>query len=257
MRTLLIDGDIFIYQIASKAEKPIDWGDGQWTLGADQQSAQQELDDYFSKLKETLEADALIIAIKDKLNWRRDVLASYKAHRAVVREPMLRQPLMQYVSDNYRVFSRPTLEGDDVLGILSTSNQIVKGEKVIVSTDKDMKQIPGLSYNPNRPEAGIVETDEMAADMWHMTQTLTGDSTDGYSGCPGVGPKTASRILCEAIKNGEPGMLGDIWRDVVQAYEGKGLTESDALVQARVARICRASDYDFKERKVILWQPPV
>ena len=37
------------------------------------------------------------------------------------------------------------------------------------------------------------------------------------------------------------------------AFEKKGLTESDALVQARVARILRASDYDFAAKKPILW----
>jgi DNA polymerase-1 len=44
---------------------------------------------------------------------------------------------------------------------------------------------------------------------------------------------------------------------VVAAFESKGLTEEDALVQARVARICRASDYDFKTKEVKLWNPPV
>lgn len=257
MRTLLIDGDIFIYQIASKAEQPVDWGNGQWTLSADLESATQELDDYFKKLQETLDADKLVVAIKDKENWRRSVLPSYKANRQGVREPILRQPLMLYVQDKYQTFARPTLEGDDVLGILSTSTKIIPGEKIIVSIDKDMKQIPGLCYNPNRPDEGVVETDAMAADMWHMHQTLTGDSTDGYRGCPGVGPKSADKILWNAVDNGEPGVLADIWAGVVTAYENKGLTEADALTQARVARICRASDYDFKERKVVLWQPPV
>jgi DNA polymerase-1 len=42
---------------------------------------------------------------------------------------------------------------------------------------------------------------------------------------------------------------------VVALYARYGLTEDDALVQARVARICRASDYDFKDRKVIHWTP--
>mgnify|MGYP003316371416 CR=1 FL=1 len=37
--------------------------------------------------------------------------------------------------------------------------------------------------------------DEHKADYWHMHQTLTGDVSDNYKGCPTVGAKTASKIL--------------------------------------------------------------
>jgi hypothetical protein len=47
------------------------------------------------------------------------------------------------------------------------------------------------------------------------------------------------------------------WEAVVAAFEKAKLTEADALVQAQVARICRASDYDFKTKKVKLWQQPM
>ena len=38
-------------------------------------------------------------------------------------------------------------------------------------------------------------------------------------------------------------------------YEKAGKTEEDALQMARVARICRFEDYDFKNNMVILWGP--
>ncbi len=60
-----------------------------------------------------------------------------------------------------------------------------------------------------------------------------------------IGPKTASRLLDEAAN----------WDTVVNAYEKAGLTEEDALVQARVARILRASDYDQSTQEPILWTP--
>ena len=41
----------------------------------------------------------------------------------------------------------------------------------------------------------------------------------------------------------------------MEAFEKKGLTEDDALLQARVARILRASDYDFKKKEPIMWTP--
>ena len=93
-----------------------------------------------------------------------------------------------------------------------------------------------------------------------MMQTLTGDTTDGYTGCPGIGPKTAEKILQAALAEGtteaNPAQLREIyWQHVVKAYAKAGLSEEEALTQARVARICRNSDYDFKTKQVILWSP--
>ena len=75
-------------------------------------------------------------------------------------------------------------------------------------------------------------------------QTLTGDVTDGYKGCPGVGEKKAETIL----KKGT-------WEEVLKAYEAAKLTEQDALQQARVARICRVEDFNYKLGDVNLWTP--
>jgi len=44
-----------------------------------------------------------------------------------------------------------------------------------------------------------------------------------------------------------------MWPVVVAAFEKQGLTEDDALVQARLARILRPNDYDGES--ITLWQP--
>ena len=75
---------------------------------------------------------------------------------------------------------------------------------------------------------------------------------DGYSGCPGIGPKRAARILDGVF--GDPGGPGD-WDAVVKTYVKAGLSEEEALVQARVARILRWGEYDRKKGKVKLWNP--
>ena len=90
---------------------------------------------------------------------------------------------------------------------------------------------------------------ETEADWWHMYQTLCGDTTDGYAGLPGCGPKKAEKVI------GTVDEPAPDWAAVAAAFTAKSLSEEDALVQARVARICRASDYDFKNKEVILWTP--
>lgn len=158
--------------------------------------------------------------------------------------------IKDYIKETYRTYERPDLEGDDVLGILSTSPKIIRGEKVIVSLDKDLKTIPGLICDMKDFE--ISEISEAEADYMHMYQTLTGDTADGYSGCPGVGPKNAEKLLADT-----DGTYQTMWPVVVGQYQKKGLSEEEALIMARVARICRRDDYDFQRKEVILWNPGV
>jgi len=74
-------------------------------------------------------------------------------------------------------------------------------------------------------------------------QTLMGDSTDNYKGCPKVGLKTAEKILAE----------NSTWETVVAAFEKAGLSEEDALENARLARILRDGEYNNETGEVKLW----
>jgi 5'-3' exonuclease len=248
MITALIDADILAYQAAASVETPIKWDDDLWTLHASEGAAQAMFTDMIMSLMAKVNADRFILAFSDSSNWRKDVLPTYKANRTGVRKPMVLRAVREWASGTYAAHTRPTLEGDDLIGIMATGNQIIKGDKVICSLDKDFKTIPGKHYNFGRDE--FFEIGHGDAYYWHMFQTLTGDSTDGYSGCPGCGPKTAEKILASVLPT-------DYWAAVCKAYTAAGLSEEEALVQARVARICQASDYDFKKKKVRLWNPPV
>lgn len=253
MLTLLLDGDILVYQVAARCQgKAIDWGDGIWSPQvADLPEAITRLRDRILELKHLVGADNIKIALKSETElFRRKILPSYKANRSKTDPPMLRLPLMKWLVDNkpQYVVRRPGLEGDDILGILATMKS--PDERIIWSIDKDLRQIPG-QHLVDDPLA--VETvTEAEGDYLHMKQTLTGDAVDNYKGLPGCGPVKAQRILAEAgLDSGKT-----YWDCVVHAYKVGGLTEADALTQARVARILRASDYDFKKKEPILWQPP-
>lgn len=242
-RTLLIDADILLYTESMAVEREFDWGDDWWTLHADLREAQERVDVWLLDIKDLLDADAVLLALTGRQNWRKDVLPTYKSNRKGKRKPVIYPALKQYVMDAYKCAMFDRLEADDVMGILQTDPNDTL-ETVIVSEDKDMLSIPGLLYRPIRPEEGIQEVTVEDADRNHMLQALTGDSTDGYGGCPGIGPKTAEKILKE-----------NDWRLVVAAYEKAGLTEEDALQQARVARILRYGEYDSKKDEVNLWTP--
>lgn len=253
-RIAVIDADSYLYRIALSAEM---CAKGQGMDGQDLWMTVKELDTcyweavaQFDAVVETLAAKDAILCLSDSRCFRYDILPSYKSNRERVRRPPMMVKLRQRLLDRkpFQVMAVSRLEADDVAGILSTTLQVkALKEPVIVSEDKDLLSIPGLLHRKGRTfEVSLEE-----ANRAHLYQALLGDYIDGYKGCPGIGHKRAERILDD---NGPA--VKDMWQGVCEAFVGKGLTAADALVQARVARILRASDWDAMKKEVILWTPP-
>ena len=265
-RTVLLDGDTVIYAACSAAEVEIEWEWDLWTLHGNPSTAFEAIDSSIERIRDDLGADHVVVALScdQHERWRPQVMPDYKANRTKSRKPLGYRAAREYVIENYDTYLRPTLEGDDVLGILATHPKLYPGEKIVCAIDKDLRTVPGKLYNYDTKE--LTEISEYEADRFFMKQTLMGDATDGYSGCPGIGPKTAEKILDKAEEEivtalgGDPKVYrftaeDDYWPYVVAAYEKKGLSEEVALMNARVARICRAEDYNFEKKEVILWTP--
>jgi len=238
-RTLLIDGDIVVYQYSSTVEHEVDWGNDVWSLWADAKEAQQLILQYIDILVDETAADDFIFCFSDKDNFRKDIDSNYKSNRKGKRKPVCYKALKQWITDKYQTETWDRLEADDVMGIMATSTML-EGEKVIVSEDKDLKTIPGLLWRSGE----MLNISQEEADYNHLYQTLVGDATDGYPGLRGVGDKRATELLKTPT-----------WETVVKAFEKAGQDEKDALVQARLARILRASDYNFEFDQLKMWSP--
>ena len=261
MKTLLIDADALVYQSCLANEEPTDWGEGLWTLHAHLGPTIAHFEDAVAKLRDDLGATKVVMALSDYDDpWRKRIMPTYKSNRKAVRKPLVYAPLRAFVHETYDTYQKPGLEGDDVLGILLTNPKLYAGtEKVLVSHDKDMKTLPGSHVNMGSGKHFTVTPAE--ADYHHLLQCLTGDQTDGYPGCPRVGPVSGAKIL-DPFYDNDPKKLDDsfdvkgAWAAVVQAYEKAGLSEMVALHNAQVARICRWTDFDYVNKRVKPWQPP-
>lgn len=238
--TLLIDGDIYLYQACSACEEEVHWGDDIWSLHCDLKQAKKMFASRIEKFKERLGSQEILICLTEGSNFRKTVLHDYKGNRKKTRKPVGYVALVQWCKDNYPCHWQDTLEADDVMGILQSAK--VK-PTVIVSDDKDMKTIPGKLYRPMADE--LLQIKDLEADHWFYMQCLMGDATDGYSGCPRIGPKTAEKIL-----GNHPS-----WELVAQAYIKAGLTREDAIVQSRCARILRWCDWDAENEVIKMWEP--
>lgn len=249
-RIILIDGDVLVYKTAWASEQIIDWGDGLVTLHSKVDEAASAIDAQIENIKKRLEPDEVQIALTchETKNFRLDIYPPYKEQRQEKRKPLVWKNMREHLLNAHGAKIRPNLEADDVLGILSTMPS--PHERIIVSIDKDFKTIPGKFFNLASGELSEITQDE--ADFNFLVQTLSGDSTDNYPGCAGVGPKRAAAALNSVREKGLP----EMWRTVTSLFNKAGFGEDFALTQARCARILRASDYDFTNKKPKLWEPP-
>jgi DNA polymerase I len=243
---LLIDGDIIAYTIAASNQIDVMYSDEEVHRSCNLGDMKKAWDEEIKRLTTLLKGDVKIIAFSDasKNNFRKKFLPSYKDNRKSTEKPiglaMLTQWIKEAYPDQYKFV--PHLEADDILGIYATNPNADTSNMVIVSVDKDFMTIPNVTLY-NQGKHLFHESDTSTAYDFFLTQVLSGDTVDGYSGCPGIGPAKAEKYVAKG------------WTGVVEAYEKAGLTEEDALVQARCARILHHSDYNFKTKEVIPWHP--
>jgi DNA polymerase-1 len=235
---LLIDADYIVYKSCAAAETEVDFGDDVILVTSNFSDAYKATIGELTKIRDKFGSFSdLILFFSDTKNFRKKIMPEYKGHRNR-KKPCGYKRVIKALKDNYEVIVMPELEADDALGIYATKNS----GTIIVSPDKDMKQIPGKLYNLDE-EFTITEAEGA---KWHLIQSLAGDQTDGYSGVPGIGVKRA-----ETLFNKE----GYSWKTVVKAFVDKGLNEYTAITNARLARILTVDDYDFTNNRPELWTP--
>jgi len=235
---ILCDADFIVYKACAAAESEVDFGNDVILVTSNFRDAYNATKRELTKLENKLGTfSTIILFFSDSVNFRKKILPAYKGHRNR-KKPCGYKRVINALREEYKVIMKPTLEADDTMGIYATKYP----GNIIASPDKDMRQIPGKLYNFDEtitiePEAGA---------RWHLIQSISGDQTDGYGGVPGIGVKRAEALFKEK---------GYSWKTVVSAFKDKGLTEEDALVNARLARILTADDYDFERKEPKLWSP--
>ncbi len=235
---ILCDADFIVYKACAAAESEVDFGDDVILVTSNFRDAYNATKRELTKLEDKFGSlSTLILFFTDSVNFRKKILPEYKGHRNR-KKPCGYKRVINALRKEYKVIIKPTLEADDTMGIYATKYP----GNIIASPDKDMRQIPGQLYNFD--ETFTITPEEGA--KWHLIQTCAGDQTDGYGGISGIGVKRAVSLFEEK---------GYTWKTVVEAFVDKGHTKEEALINARLAKILTAEDYDFKNRKPKLWTP--
>lgn len=263
---LLVDGDLILFRSAVVCEIEVDLGvleEGQEpvkVLSTNIGNVKKLVESTISGIVEDLNAGEVVVCFSDSKNFRKEIYPLYKANRKDKRLPMGWNELTEWRKSKdfpFKTFSMPGLEADDCIGIGMTKPNA--GNVIAVSDDKDFMTIPGKFYRIGVKERkpSKHKQSELEADVYFYKQALMGDATDGFHGCPNVGVKTADKIIDNALKSLKRGQDVHelLWKAVVREYIKKGLSEEDALVNARMARILRWEDYDHEKKEPIWWIP--
>ena len=235
--SLLIDADYIVYKCCAAAETEIDFGEDVIVVTSKFSEAMGLVERELYGIADCLgQFDDSILFFSSPKNFRKDLKPDYKGHRNR-KKPCGYRRVINALKQDYPVVILDGMEADDALGIYATKE---KGH-VVVSPDKDLRQIPGDYFNLSDP---IITITKEEADRWHLIQTMAGDQTDGYSGVPGIGVKRADALL---EKNGFN------WDTVVDAFKAKDMSEDDALLNARLAKILQNDLYI--DGQIQLWTP--
>jgi DNA polymerase-1 len=161
-------------------------------------------------------------------NFRHEIYAEYKAHR-----PPMPPDLAAQLPDLHRalqalrvpVVQVPDVEADDIIATIARAAEARGIDVLICSTDKDLRQLISdrvQLYNLRR-DARIGPEELLQEWGVHPDQVvdllaLTGDNTDHIPGVPGVGLKTAAKLLkeygdLESLKAAAPAMKPSKLRD--------------------------------------------
>jgi len=164
---------------------------------------------------------AFILDGKGK-TFRNELYEPYKAQRPPMPEPLTQQ--IDPVKEVAGLFGFATItaeggEADDCIASLAARHK-AKRPVVIVASDKDLKQCldenvvmwdPGPKGDKLTTLESFTEDTGLSPSLWPDYQALIGDSADNIPGVPGVGPKTAMKIMAdhprlEDIRDGLDGL---------------------------------------------------
>ena len=178
-------------------------------------------------------------------SFRKRESEDYKANRAQMPDDLQSQlPLIDRVVESFNlpVLRITDFEADDVIATLAKEAEEAGGQVLIVSSDKDFSQLLNDKVSMLDGMRDLTYTPELVVKKFGVPphqfvdfQALCGDKIDNIPGVPGIGKKTASKLLNEY--KSLDGILESL--DEIGGSAAKKIAEhrEDALLSRKLARL--------------------
>lgn len=149
----------------------------------------------------------LIILDAGKNTFRNTLYAEYKANRSEAPEDLIPQfGIIREAIDAFGldVIEKKDFEADDIIASYVRYGEENKIPTTVFSSDKDLFQLLSANTRIMDPmknveidEAKVRDKFGVGPDKITDVQALIGDSVDNIPGVPGIGPKTAAKLINE------------------------------------------------------------
>ena len=200
--------------------------------------------------------------------FRHEMFTDYKANRDVMPEdirksiPYIREIIKGY---NIPILEKEGFEADDVIGTLAKVAEKEGFQVFMVTPDKDYAQLVSKNifmYKPKRlgNEMEILGVEQVCENFQIENPLqvidvlgLMGDTSDNIPGCPGIGPKTAMKLISEF--GSIDGVYQNIGKLKGKQKESLEQFEDQVRMSRKLAEIILDVPLEFNEEKMLLSEP--
>ncbi|MDN5323330.1 MAG: polymerase [Clostridia bacterium] len=213
--------------------------------------------------------DYLAVAFdKGRVVFRHEEFVQYKAHRKGMPDEL--RPQMDLIKDilqamNVAIYEQEGYEADDLIGTMVKWAEEHNWENLIVTGDRDALQLVSEKTRVLLTRKGISEMEvfdlQAIKDKYSLTpeqiidlKGLMGDASDNIPGVPGVGEKTALKLLAQY------GSIENIFNNL-DDFQGKKLGEKlkenkdQALISKKLATIYCCVDMKLTSEDLKVQKP--
>lgn len=196
---------------------------------------------------------------RDELDFRiyidgdgnfRQKIATIRPYKALRGErPIFYHELREYLRGQWDAMLVHDQETDDAISIAAHAASPI-ATPVIVGVDKDLLQIPGIHYNPNKGWATI---SPKLGECLLYRQCLTGDSTDNIGGCYRIGAVKAKGLIAPMQTEESK------WESVLNAYRASVVMHGEEIYNGLTADEAAVENMQLvylRTRPGEIWLPP-
>lgn len=157
--------------------------------------------------------DGIVVVFdRPEPTFRHEAIPEYKAQREKAPETLIQQlGIIRELLDALGVtwLEKSGFEGDDIIATLATRAESESRDIIVVTGDRDSYQLVhdphvrvlynkrGVSDYALYDEAGILERTGVTPSLYADYAALRGDPSDNLAGIPGVGEKTAAKLMMQ------------------------------------------------------------
>ena len=202
--------------------------------------------------------DGVVVAFdRPEPTFRHEQVETYKANRSAAPDILRQQMgLVREVLDALGLpqIDKAGFEADDLLATLATQGAAEGLDILIVTGDRDAYQLVedprikvvynkrGVSDYALYDEAGIVERTGVSPKSYVEYAALRGDNSDNLPGVPGVGEKTAAKLINKY--GGIDGLYEDLDSQTPKLKENLAANEDQVRINTVVMELIRDVELD-------------